>query len=70
MREPFYVLEQLRHELRRQCKASGGQSAFARRKGLSRVYVTNVLAGNTLPGEKVLAAIGFEKVVLYRRKSR
>lgn len=71
MPTPFLTLEQLKTELRRQCDAlEGGQSTFARRGGISRVYVTAVLSGKQLPGPKLLGAMGYEKVVLYRRKER
>lgn len=49
-------------------KVGGNQSAWARSRGISPAYVSDVLAGRRDPGKLILDAIGLERVVTYRRK--
>lgn len=53
--------------LKKQCDRAGSQTAWARENGLSAVYVSDVLTGKRDPAGKLLAALGVERVVSYRR---
>jgi DNA-binding transcriptional regulator YdaS (Cro superfamily) len=55
-------------ELRKAIRAAGGQSAWAAEHGLSASYVSDVLNARREPGPAILAAIGFERRLIYRRK--
>lgn len=44
-----------------------GLRGFARRAGVSAPFVSRVRDGQSAPGPKLLAALGWEKVVTYRR---
>ena len=46
---------------------SGNRTKFSRDKGVSASYVGWVVRGKQSPGPKFLKAIGYEKVVAYRR---
>ena len=50
-------------------KAAGGQEAFAILAGVSQGYINDILKGKRAPGEKVLQAVGYRKVVLYEPES-
>lgn len=50
------------------CNAAGGQSAWAKSKGISAAYVNDALAGRREVGDKILEALGYEKVVTYKLK--
>ncbi len=60
-------VEFVRTALRAACEAEGTQIAFADRHDLSTAYVNDVLKGRREPGESILRALGFERVVRYRR---
>lgn len=60
--------QDIREHLRIAVLTAGSQKAFAARHGISPAYINDVLQGRREPGEKILAAIGFERVVTYRRK--
>jgi hypothetical protein len=47
------------------CVAAGSMSAWARQKGVSTTYVSEVLRGKKEPGGKLLKAIGYRRVVMY-----
>lgn len=52
-------------------KAVGdSQKAWGARHGISSPYVSDAIAGRADPGEKILAALGLERVVTYRRKPK
>lgn len=53
--------------LRRACAKTGSQAIFAASHGLSAAYVSDVLQGRRVPAERMLNAIGVERVVLYRK---
>ncbi len=53
--------------LRAACAEAGSQQAWASKSGLSIGYVCNTLKGRRKPGAKLLAALGIERVVTYRR---
>lgn len=42
----------------------GSVAGFSRRSGLSPQYVHDVLAGRRKPSEKLLTALGLEKIVV------
>lgn len=46
-------------------EAAGSARAFARRAGVSDIYVGDVIRGRRKPGPKILAAIGIERRVTY-----
>lgn len=61
--------DDVRALLRRMCDSAGSQKAFAESAGMTQSYVGDVLASRRGPGEKLLAALGLERVVSYRRTS-
>lgn len=48
---------------------AGGNKAFGDANDISASYVSDVLRGNREPSHKILAALGLEKIVSYRRKA-
>lgn len=54
--------------LRAAIDTAGSQAAFARRHGISNQYVSDALRGRRELGQKILEAIGVERVVSYREK--
>lgn len=48
-------------------REAGSQSEWARTHGVSVQYVNDVLRGRRGPGDSILNALGFERVVSYRR---
>ena len=46
---------------------AGGKAALAAEWHISAQYIADVLNGRRDPGKKVLAALGYEKIVLYRK---
>lgn len=46
----------------------GSQKNFAERHDISEQYLSDVLRGRREPGQKILDAIGVERVVVYREK--
>jgi hypothetical protein len=61
--------EDIRILLRQACQETGSQKAWAKQHGLSGSYVTDVLQGRRDPGKSVLDALGWERVVGYRKMS-
>ena len=55
--------KQLRKILREECRKAGSQKAWAEARDISGGYVGDVLHGRREPGEKVLAALGYRRVV-------
>ena len=53
--------------MRRECEAAGNQAAWAKAIGVSPAYVCDVLQGRRSPGESILAPMGLERHVIYRR---
>jgi len=53
-------VEHLRRDIGDQPKAE-----YARRLGVSAVYLGDVLAGRRLPGKKLLDAVGYKKIIEY-----
>jgi len=50
------------------CAQAGGQSAWAKRAGVSQQYVQDVLKRRRAPGKAILDALGLERVVTYRKR--
>ena len=48
----------------------GSQKAFAHAHNLSEQYLSEVLRGSRQPGQKILDAMGYERVVSYEQKKR
>lgn len=48
-------------------RAAGSQSNFAKRHRMSLAYLGDVLKRKRGPGEKILAALGLVKVIIYQQ---
>jgi hypothetical protein len=60
--------DEVRVLLREACRKAGSQSAWAEEHNVSGSYVSDLVHGRREPGDKVLAALGLERVaVTYRR---
>ena len=55
----------VRRELKRACIDAGGTAEFARKNGLSDLYVTDALKGEVGYSSKLLDVLGFESVRRY-----
>lgn len=55
-------------EIRRRIAIAGSQRKFAREIGISDAYLCDLLKGNRSPSDRILHAIGMEKVIEYRRR--
>ena len=63
-------LEEVRQRLQNQVNAAGGQTAWAKRHGVSLAYVNDVLKSRRLPGNKITKSMGLEGALLWRTPSR
>lgn len=63
--KPRITGEQVRKLLERECRAAGGQQAWADLHNISAQYVGDVIRGRRDPGEAMSAALGLRRVVLY-----
>lgn len=59
--------DELLAHLRRLVDEAGTQKDLAQQLGVSTAYLNDVLLKRKEPGKKLLAAIGFERVVIYRK---
>lgn len=66
--EPMLTESQVIERLRAACVAAGGQKAFAEQHKLTPSYVHDVLHGRRPPADRILAAIGVERVIVYQEK--
>lgn len=66
---PWLGLEAVRLRLQKQVNVAGGQTAWAKRHGVSLAYVNDVLQSRRLPGDKITDAMGLEKALLWRTPS-
>ena len=48
--------------------AIGSLRSAAAKWGVSPAYLSQVVRGNTRPGEAILRAIGYERVTMYRKR--
>lgn len=58
--------EQVIAALRQACVSAGSQGAWAAAHGVSPTYVSDTLSGRRDLSDKVLAALGLERVIVYR----
>lgn len=54
--------------LRVACQNAGGQKAFAQLHNFTPAYVSDVLRGKRSPADRILAAIGLERIVIYQKR--
>ncbi len=59
--------DKYRAELRKMVSACGTQAALAKKIGVSRSFLNDVLLGKREPSGKVLSWLGFVRVVRYIR---
>ena len=59
--------EQIAAELRSRIGYSTTQTAIAKELGISKAFLSEVLAGKKAVGKKVLKALGYQPVPYYRR---
>ena len=45
---------------------AGTQKALAEKLGINQAYLSDILAGRREPADKILTALGMERVVTYR----
>lgn len=50
-------------------KKAGNQSAFAKQHNISTAYLSDVINGRKEAGDKILDALGLERVVTHRWKT-
>jgi hypothetical protein len=55
--------------LAKDVSAAGSQAQWCVKNRISTAYINDVLKGRRDPGQKILDALGFEAVTLYRKKS-
>lgn len=63
-----YDVAYVRCTLERMAKQDGSQKALAGALGVSESYLSDVILGRREPGDKLLDAMGLERVVTYRNK--
>lgn len=56
------------HDLRKACADAGSQSAWAEANEVSPAYVSDVLNRRRDLADSILSALGYERVVLYRKR--
>jgi hypothetical protein len=62
-----YTAVELHSLLEQSVKEAGSQAKFADQHDISRQYLGDVLRRKRAPGERILEALGMEKVVEFRR---
>lgn len=58
--------DDVRRMIAKQAEDVGSVSLWAKRHGVSQAYVAHVLNGRQEPGQKLLEALGIERVTTYR----
>lgn len=66
---PWLEWPDVQKRLRKSVNAAGGQSAWAKKHEISIAYVSDVMRGRRLPGDKITKALGLEKALLWRTPS-
>ena len=66
MEDVEYIRELVRNALKDAGK--DGRTALAARWNVSIQYIIDVARGYRDPGKSILAALGYERVILYRKK--
>ncbi len=59
--------DQLISVLKKEIKAVGSQKAYAFKHGVSQQYLSDVLNKRRIPGTKILNALGYESVEMYKK---
>lgn len=59
--------DELTELIRAAARKAGSQRALARGWKVTPAYITDLLKGLRDPGPRILAAMGYERVVLYRK---
>ncbi len=59
--------DQLISLLKKEIKALGSQKAYALKYGVSQQYLSDVLNKRRSPGTKILNALGYEAVEMYKK---
>ena len=54
--------------LREAIAAAGSQRAYAQAHNISEQYLSDVVRGRREPGQKILDALGIERVITYQEK--
>jgi hypothetical protein len=67
LRRPMMTSEDVRKCLSAACERAGSQLMFAKLHDLSQSYVCDVLACRREPGDAILAALSFSRVVRYQQ---
>lgn len=65
MKRKTLTEDELRDLLRKACNKAGSQSTWADTAGVSSVYVSDVLNQKRAPGDSILRALGYSRVVTY-----
>jgi hypothetical protein len=66
----MFTEDEIMEQLRGAIAAAGSQRAFADQHQIALQYINDVLRGRRKPGQKILDALGIERVVSYREKPR
>ena len=61
------TLQDIQALLARRSAGSGGQKALADKLRISSAYLGDIINDKRKPGPKVLAVLGLERVVVYRK---
>lgn len=64
----YITTEQLRQWVVAELNNWPSQESYAAANGFSAQYLSDFLNGRRDPGDKILDAIGFERIVRFRRK--
>jgi hypothetical protein len=63
-----FTKQELVERLRTAIASAGSQEAFAAQHDIAAAYISDVMRGRREPGQKILDALGVERVVTYRVK--
>lgn len=67
MAHPVITADQLRSLVSTRIIGERSQKELADELGISTAYLSDFLAGAREPGHKMLTALGYERIVRYRR---
>lgn len=62
----LFTEQDILDHLRAAIHAIGSQKLFAQHYHISQQYLSDVLRGRREPGQKILDALGYERIVFYR----
>lgn len=68
MSAEMHPAERVLSDLRKACNAAGSQAAWAEANDVSPALVSDALSGRRDLMPAVLSALGYERVVLYRKR--